>query len=136
MSNADVVKGIYEAFGSGDIEAVLGAMDPKIEWYEAESNPYMPSGEAWIGPEAVLNNLFAKLGAEWDGFTVHPKAFYEAGDTVVVEARYTATYKESGKALDAQVCHIWDVKDGKLTRFQQYADTAKFQEVMGTKAAV
>lgn len=136
VSNADVVKGIYEAFGSGDIEAVLGAMDPKIEWHEAESNPYMPSGEAWIGPEAVLNNLFVRLGTEWDGFTVHPKAFYEAGDTVVVEARYTATHKESGKSLDAQVCHIWDVRDGKLTRFQQYLDTAKFQDVMGARAAV
>jgi ketosteroid isomerase-like protein len=29
-----------------------------------------------------------------------------------------------------QVCHIWDVKDGKLTKFQQYVDTAKLQEAM------
>jgi len=35
--------------------------------------------------------------------------------------------------MDAQVCHIWDVKDGKLTRFQQYVDTAKFQDVMGAR---
>jgi hypothetical protein len=33
-------------------------MDPAIRWHEAEGNPYMPSGEPWIGPEAVLNNLF------------------------------------------------------------------------------
>lgn len=26
--------------------------------------------------------------------------------------------------MDAQVCHVWDVKEGKVTRFQQYADTA------------
>jgi ketosteroid isomerase-like protein len=30
-----------------------------------------------------------------------------------------------------QVCYVWDVKDGKLARFQQYIDTAKLQEVMG-----
>lgn len=136
MSNVDVVKAIYEGFGSGDIEAVLGAMDPEIRWHEAEGNPYMPSGEAWVGPEAVLSNLFVKLGTEWDAFTVHPKAFYEAGDTVIVEARYTGTHKETGKGLDAQVCHIWDVKDGKLTRFQQYVDTAKLQEAMGARLAV
>lgn len=136
MSNADVVKGAYEAFGRGDVPAVLDAMDPSIEWREAEGNPYMPTGEAWIGPDAVLNNLFMKLGSDWDAFTVHPKTFHEAGDSVIVEARYTGTHKETGKSLDAQVCHIWAVKDGKLTRFQQYVDTAKLQDAMGARLGV
>jgi ketosteroid isomerase-like protein len=133
VSNADVVKGIYEAFSRGDVQTVLGAMDPGIEWREAESSPYMPSGEAWLGPDAVLNNLFVKLVSEWDAFAVHPKTFHEAGDTVIVEARYTGTHRETGKSLDAQVCHIWGVKGGKLITFQQYVDTARLQEVMGAR---
>jgi ketosteroid isomerase-like protein len=128
----DVVKGTYEAFGRGNIPAVLGAMDPKMEWREAEGNPYMPSGEPWIGPEAILNNLFVKLGTEWDAFTVHPQTYYEAGDTVV-EGRYTGTYKETGNRMDVQVCHVWEVKGGKLTNFQQYVDTARLQDVMGAR---
>jgi len=131
-SNVEVAKSVYDAFGRGDIPAVLGAMDPQIRWYEAEGNPYMPSGEAWVGPDAVLANLFSKLGADWDGFAVQPKAFYDAGGTVVVEARYSGTYKPTGKTIDAQVCHLLDFKAGKLTRFQQYVDTAKLQDVMGT----
>jgi ketosteroid isomerase-like protein len=91
----------------------------------------MPSGEAWVGPDSVLNNLFMRLGAEWDGFTVHPRTFHSAGDSIIVEARYSGTYKATGKRMDAQVCHVWDVKDGKLTRFQQYVDTAKLRDVMG-----
>jgi uncharacterized protein len=130
MDNVTIVKDLYAAFGRGDIPAVLGAMSSDIHWYEAESNPYMPSGEPWIGPDVVLNSLFMKLGAEWDGFTVHPKAFHDAGDSVIVEARYTGTYKPTGRSMDAQVCHVWDVKGGKLTRFQQYVDTAKLQSVM------
>jgi ketosteroid isomerase-like protein len=105
-------------------------MSPGIHWYQAESNPYMPSGEAWIGPDAVLNNLFMRLGAEWDGFAVHPKAFHNAGHSVIVEARYSGRYKATGKSMDTQVCHVWDLKDGKVTRFQQYVDTAKLQDVM------
>ena len=58
MSNVTVIKNAYEAFGRGDVPAVLGAMDPEIEWHEAEGNPYMPSGEAFVGPDAVLNQLF------------------------------------------------------------------------------
>jgi ketosteroid isomerase-like protein len=133
MDNVNLLKSLYAAFGSGDIPTVLGTMDSDIHWYEAESNPYMPSGEPWVGPDAVLNNLFLKLGADWDGFTVHPKTFHDAGDSVIVEARYTGTFKATGKSADAQVCHVWDVKDGKITRFQQYVDTAKVQDVMGAR---
>jgi ketosteroid isomerase-like protein len=43
------------------------------------------------------------------------------------------TFKPTGKSLDAQVCHVWDVKDGKVTRFQQYVDTAKLRHVMGAR---
>ena len=133
MDNVRLLKDLYEAFGRGDIPTVLGSMSPDIRWHMAESNPYMPSGGAWFGPEAVLNNIFMKLGTEWDGFTVHTTSFHGGADSVIVEARYTGTYKATGKTIDAQVCHVWEVKDGKLTRFQQYLDTAKMQDVMGAR---
>lgn len=134
MDNVNLLKSLYDALAEGDIPAVLGAMSPDIKWYEAESNPYMPSGGAWVGPDAVLNNLFMKLGMDWDGFAVHTKAFHAAGDSVIVEARYTGTYRATGKSMDAQICHVWDVKGGKVTRFQQYVDTAKLQNVIGVGA--
>ena len=133
MDNVTLLKNLYNAFGSGDIPTVLGAMSPGIKWYQAESNPYMPSGEPWVGPDAIVNNLFRKLGEDWNGFTVHPKSFHGAGNSVIVEGRYTGTCKATGKSMDLQICHIWDVEDGKITRFQQYIDTAKFRDVMGVK---
>ena len=133
MSNVDVVKKVYEAFARGEIPTVLGAMDPGIRWYPAEGHPYMSSGKALIGHDAILNGLFARIAADWDAFAVHPQSFYDAGDTVIVEARYGGTYKPTGRSLDAQGCHLWDVKDGKVTRFQQYVDTAKLQDVMGNR---
>jgi hypothetical protein len=53
---------------------------------------------------------------------------------VTVEARYTGTYKATGKPLDAQVCHVWTLGEGKLEKFQQYVDTAKLRDVMGVGA--
>ena len=47
------------------------------------------------------------------------------------EGRYSGTFKPTGKGMDTQFCHVWDVKDGKITRFQQYVDTAKLRDVMG-----
>ena len=136
MSNVEFVKGVYEAFGRGDIATVLGAMDPAIEWRPAEGHPYMPSGEPWIGPDTVLHQLFMRIGTDWEGFRVNPNIFHDAGDTVVVEARYTGhgktTGKEAGKGI--QACHIWRVRDGRIVGFQQYVDTVKLQDVMGVSA--
>jgi uncharacterized protein len=62
-----------------------------------------------------------------------PKVFHDAGDTVVVELRYSGTGKATGKSLDAQVCHILKFRDGKLTSFQQFVDTAQLQDVLGAR---
>ena len=133
VSNVQMMRDLYGALGRGDMPAVLGAMDPGIEWREAEGNPYEPSGKAWLGTDAVAQNLFMRLATEWDGFTVHAGVFHDAGDVVVVEARYTGTYKQTGKELDAQVCHLWTIRGGKVTSFQQYVDTAQLQDVEGTR---
>jgi ketosteroid isomerase-like protein len=46
------------------------------------------------------------------------------------------TAKATGKALDAQVAHIWDFRDGKLVHWQQYTDTWQFAEVTGVTPAL
>jgi hypothetical protein len=52
---------------------------------------------------------------------------------VIVEGRYTGSYKATGKSADAQFCHVFKVKDGKVVSFQQFVDTAQMQGVMGVK---
>jgi ketosteroid isomerase-like protein len=135
MGNVEIMQGGYEAFGRGDVPSVLALFDPNIEWREAEGNPYKPDGKAWIGGDAIVQNLFMRLGSEWDGFTVTPEKFHDGGDTVVAECRYTAVHKATGKSIDAQACHVWTFSDGKVTNFQQYVDTAQLQEAMGTRDA-
>jgi hypothetical protein len=72
-----------------------------------------------------------KLGVDFDAFVVHPKTFHDAGKVVVMEGRAMGTNKKTGHSLHAQVCHVWTLKDGKVTKFQQYVDTAHLREVMG-----
>jgi ketosteroid isomerase-like protein len=133
LSNVPLIRDLYAAFSRGDIPAVLAAFDPKIQWREAESNPYQPSGKPWVGPDAVLQNLFVRLGADWEVFSVIPRVFHDAGGTVVVEGRYTGKRKPGGKPLDAQVCHVWTIRNAKVASFQQYVDTAQLQDVLGAR---
>lgn len=129
-----VVQGMYDAFARGDVESVVALMAADIEWNEAENFPYA-DGNPYIGPEAVVNGIFVRLGEEWDYWHVTPEKMMEDGDNVVAFGRYTAQHKETGKAIDAQFVHVWTVVDGKATRFQQYADTAQVTDAMKSDAS-
>jgi ketosteroid isomerase-like protein len=130
QSNVELVRGIYEAFGRGDIPAVLAAMSPDIEWNEAENFAYA-DGNPYRGPDAIVGGVFARLGGEWDGFAAVPEEYFDAGETVIVVGRYRGTYKATGAAMDAQMAHIWRTRDGKAMRFQQLTDTLQAARIMG-----
>lgn len=129
-SGVDVVRGIYDAFGAGDVPGVLGRMSPEIVWNEAENFPYA-DGNPYVGPEAVLNGVFARCIGEWDGFGVEVDEILDAGETVVALGHYVGTFKETGREQRTQLVHVWRVEDGKVVRFQQYADTLQVARVTG-----
>ena len=126
----ELVQGLYAALERGDIPALLGAMAPDVEWNEAENFPYADHNP-YRGPEAVLGGVFARLGGEWDGFAAQPREFLDAGDTIVVLGRYAGRFKATGRAIDAQMAHVWRVRDGKVVRFDQYTDTLQAACVTG-----
>ena len=135
QSDIDLAKRLYELFAKGDIPGVLGLFDPHIEWFEAEGNPYQPDGSVWIGPEAVLQKLFMRIGQEWDGFTVTPGTYTAMDGGVLMEGRYTGTYKPTGRSMDVQVAHVLKMRDNKIAKFQQYVDTAALQAGMTASSA-
>lgn len=126
---AATVHALYDGFAAGDIVAVTGLMSPDIIWNEAESNPYA-DGNPYVGPDAVLAGVFARLGAEWTGFAATPEEFIVDGERVVALGRYTGAYNETGKSLDVPFVHVFTVENGKITHFQQYTDTARMLTVM------
>jgi ketosteroid isomerase-like protein len=132
--NIDLVRGAYEAFAKGDVGSVLGILDENIEWNEAEHVPYWPGGP-FVGPQAVLEGVFAPIAQDFDGFTIDVSRLVGCGETVLVEARYRGTVRATGTPLDAQVAHIWDIREGKVVRWQQYTDTWQFAEATGMAPA-
>ena len=64
-----------------DVPKVLALMDDKIEWTEAEG---FPLHRTYVGPQAVVDGVFMRLGEIGDDFTVTPTRFVAEDDTVVV----------------------------------------------------
>jgi ketosteroid isomerase-like protein len=120
LTNLNAIKAVYEAFATGDIPAVLGALSRDIAWTEAEGFPY---GGTYHGPKGVLEGVFMRLGSEWDGFAAVPDEFIDGGDAVVVLGKYSGKYKATGKSMQANFAHVWKMQDGKAAQFIQYVDT-------------
>jgi uncharacterized protein len=127
MANTDLIDGIYKSFAAGDVPAVLGALDPGIEWTEAAGFPY---GGTYVGPNAVLENVFMKLGTEWEGFSAVPFQFVDGGDTIVALGNYGGKYLKTGRSMSVPFAHVWTFEDGKLVKFVQHTDTLKVAEVL------
>ena len=124
--NRRTVEGMYDAFGRGDIGTVLAALDPDVEWWEAENFVYADNNP-YIGPQAVLEGVFARIGAEWEGFSVSPKEVLDAGNTIVGHGYYAGKFRNTGRDVRAQFAHVFTFHNGKVVKFQQYTDTAQFK---------
>ena len=126
-SNVRVMEQLYEAFGRGDIPTVLGAFDANIEWTSAEGAPYPGT---FVGPQAVLDGVFMRLGTEWEGFRAEAQEFIDGGDQVVALGRYHGAYRATGRSMTAAFAHVWTLRDARIVRYRQYVDTRKMAEAL------
>jgi hypothetical protein len=129
QESVEVIRGIYEAFDRGDMPQVLGQMEQGIEWSEAENFIYADRNP-YVGPQAILEGVFMRLGTEWENFRVTPEEWLDAGHRVVVLGTYSGAHRATGKTVRAQFAHIWGVREGRVVRFQQYTDTKQFAEAI------
>jgi uncharacterized protein len=130
VSNVDLIRHVYDRFTQGDAQSLLAAFDDDIEFRLSENHPYQPSGQPWTGKDAITRHFLMRAGGEWENWRIGIRHIVEAADAVVVEGRYTGVYKPTGKRMDAQVCHVWKIKNGKVKSFHQYVDTAALHDVM------
>ena len=129
-NNVKTIETLYAAFAVGDMPTVLTGLDEKVVWNEAEGNTYA-DGNPYIGPQAVLNGVFARIGADYEYFNLVNIELHEMfNNKVLATLRYQAKLKNTGVTYDAQVAHFWTLKNGKAIGFQQYLDTKKVADAI------
>ena len=123
MGHKETVQEMYEAFGHGDVPAILDRLDDSVEWeYGAQ-----PGEVPWLQPrqgKAGAAEFFASLaGLEFHNFT--PKAILEGDGLVVALVDVEATVKATGKRfLEEDEVHLWHFNDaGRVARFRHRVDT-------------
>jgi ketosteroid isomerase-like protein len=128
--NVTSVRQVYDAFARGDVPTVLDAMDPRIDWQEPEG--IAPVLTSQVGPDAVLQNVLAKMSTVFSTFTIDVKELLDAGDVVVALGVYRAVGHDTGQPLTADFSHVWRFgEDGKVVGFRTYTDTHLWRESLG-----
>jgi ketosteroid isomerase-like protein len=124
MTNTEIVKQAYSSFATGNVPAVLALFDPGIVWNECKGMPFVKGDGTFIGPDAVVTNVFMNLPVFFDGFNIAVNEIFGTGDKVVMVGYYQGINKATGNPFKANATHVWTVRNGKLVRFFQAVDTA------------
>ena len=125
MDNVEIVKQGYQYFSEGNVEAALALFYSEIEWDECQGFPYISGDGIFIGPNAIAQNVFAKIPENIDGFHIDIRELFGSGDKVVMVGHYKGVYKKTGKEFKANATHVWTMKNEKATHFFQAVDTAE-----------
>ncbi|MFM0010660.1 nuclear transport factor 2 family protein [Paraburkholderia sediminicola] len=123
MSSAmKVVEDAYAAFGRGDIDALLALIPASVEWRVVgpASLPYATLCRS----RAEVQKYFDDLLSAEKITRFEPREFIDAGEHIVVLGFVAATIKATGKSFESEWVHIFTVKDGLVTRWMEFFDTA------------
>jgi ketosteroid isomerase-like protein len=127
-ANIDIVRAHYAASAQGNVEAMMVNVSPQVHWTEMAG---FPCAGTWVGPQAVVDNVFAVLGRDWIGYRFELQNLIDGGDQVVGVGTYHGTHRATGKEMQARVAHVWKLQGGKIVAFEQFTDTLLVNRAMG-----
>jgi uncharacterized protein len=130
MSNVETIQQLYEAFGRGDIPAILERLAEDIRWEHhptgnAAQDQDVPYMRARSGLEAV-GGFFQDIQKDFELNSFNPYSFLEGEGRVAVLIEVDLTIKSTGKRLQDEEIHLWEFgSDGKVVSHRHFLDTGK-----------
>lgn len=130
MSNVQTVQEIYEAFGRGDVPAIVDRMADGVRWEQWETGnaaqekdvPYM---RARSGKDGVAQ-FFADIDEDFEMNSFAPRTFLEGDGYVAALTAFDLTVRSTGKRVTDEEIHLWGFDSaGKVSSFRHFLDTAK-----------
>ena len=80
MTNIEIVRAHYAASAQGNIDLMMANVSPQVRWTEMAG---FPCAGTWVGPQAVVDNVFAVLGRDWTDYRFELQSLVDGGDHVV-----------------------------------------------------
>ncbi|HEV3468579.1 MAG TPA: nuclear transport factor 2 family protein [Pyrinomonadaceae bacterium] len=134
QDNVRVVQDAYAAFQRGDIPGLLEILSEDIDWWTPGTPGQIPYAGRLRGRDDV-RGFFDRLSATEEITHFEPGEFIAQGDKVVVTGNYKGRTRAAGRDYDLDWLHLFTVRDGRISAFREYVDTAALAEAHRGAAA-
>jgi ketosteroid isomerase-like protein len=131
-SNIKTIQAIYQAFGRGDVPAIVEPLADDVKWgihSRSSASKSVPWHEYIVG-KANVPKFFAALAANADFTRFEPQAFVADDAYVYCTIVWEATLKKTGKKLAMTGVHRFTFNQGRITEWLGTEDTALSAEML------
>jgi ketosteroid isomerase-like protein len=118
QSNIEIVQGVYDAYGSKDVDALMA---PLHDDFQISASDPLPWGGRFKGRDGMME-FIGKISSFIDS-RVDVDEMVEAGDHVIAIGRSAGTIKATGKEYAVRLVDVCEIRDGKVLSIDIYLDT-------------
>src|SRR5262245_43420541 len=122
-TNLEVVKACFAAFQRGDVPAIQRMSDDHVEFIEPGDPAAIPFAGRGKGKKSQ-EEFFHKVGETSEMLKFEPQRYGTSGEHVIALGFWDLKVKATGKFVHSDWAVDFIVKNGKVTRWQAYFDTA------------
>jgi ketosteroid isomerase-like protein len=127
--NIKTIKTVYEAFGRGDVPAILDAVSDDVDWAAETNSTVAP----WYGVRhgksgvAAFFDAFASM-MDVEEFT--PISFAANETDVLTVVRFRAKVRATGRTAAMHLHHYFKFHSGKIVYYRGSEDSAQTVAVL------
>jgi ketosteroid isomerase-like protein len=127
--NIKTIAQVYEAFGRGDVTAILDAVADDVDWASEAASTAAPWYGGRHGKDGVTA-FFTAFGSTMEVEEFTPISFAANDTDVLTVVRHRATSRATGKEVAMDLHHFFQFRDGKIAYYRGTEDTAQTEAAL------
>jgi uncharacterized protein len=128
-ANIKTITEVYEAFGRGDVAAILDTVTDDVDWAAEAVSTAAPWYGVRHGKDAVAE-FFTGFGSTMEVLEFTPVSVAANETDVLTVVRFRARSRGTGKTAEMDLHHYFKFRDGKIAYYRGTEDTAQTETVL------
>jgi uncharacterized protein len=123
-ANIDLIKSLYAAFGRGDIETIIAALAPNVDWAVTGRREDYPLFGGWSG-QSECGDSFRACGSRKQWISRLGNSLASRIGCLFSGIMHGRSAR-AGRTVASDWVHIFTIANGKIIKFREFTDTAQF----------
>jgi uncharacterized protein len=127
--NIKTIEQVYDAFGRGDVAAILDVVTDDVNWGSETASTVAPWYGARHGKDGVAK-FFADFGAAMEVQEFTPLSLAANDRDVFALVRLRSTSRATGRSVAMDLHHVFTFREGKISYYRGTEDTAQTEAAL------